>query len=139
VLERQREQSHLDGLELQPRQERQEQPHERGQPVAHQRAIAQEEQQPVAQQQPMDQQQQQEQQQQMLPELQAQPVIDEDLADFFQFNRTEAQSNLILIKTHKTGSTTLASIIYRYGLKRNLRFFMPRYHYIGMFIFFFFK
>lgn len=30
-------------------------------------------------------------------------------------------SNLAFFKTHKTGSTTLASIFYRYGVRHNLK------------------
>ncbi|XP_077977820.1 galactosylceramide sulfotransferase-like [Glandiceps talaboti] len=34
--------------------------------------------------------------------------------------------NIVYIKTHKTGSTTLAAIIYRYGYQRNLSFLLSR-------------
>lgn len=36
--------------------------------------------------------------------------------------RTEGrQNNVVFVKTHKTGSTTLASVVYRYGLRHGLR------------------
>ena len=34
-------------------------------------------------------------------------------------------SKLIFLKTHKTGSTTLQNIIFRYGIKNNLTFVLP--------------
>lgn len=36
--------------------------------------------------------------------------------------RTEGRkNNVVFVKTHKTGSTTLASVVYRYGLRHGLR------------------
>lgn len=48
------------------------------------------------------------------------------------FSETEMEqpctplSNVVFIKTHKTGSTTIQSILYRYGLSRNLSFVFRR-------------
>lgn len=41
-------------------------------------------------------------------------------------------TNVVLIKTHKTASTTLASILFRLGMNHNLRMFVPHYHYIDL-------
>lgn len=36
------------------------------------------------------------------------------------------QHRIVLVKTHKTGSSTLANIIYRFGESRNLSFMLPK-------------
>jgi hypothetical protein len=36
-----------------------------------------------------------------------------------------------MIKTHKTGSTTLASVMFRFGVRNHLRFLVPQSHYLG--------
>jgi len=35
------------------------------------------------------------------------------------------QHRIVFVKTHKTGSSTLANIMYRFGEKRNLKFMLP--------------
>ena len=35
-------------------------------------------------------------------------------------------TRLVLIKTHKTGSSTLANIFYRFGEERGLKFMLPK-------------
>ena len=43
-------------------------------------------------------------------------------------SKCKSQDNLFYLKTHKTGSTTLAEILYRYGDNRNLTFVLPKGH-----------
>ncbi|KAI8803539.1 galactose-3-O-sulfotransferase-domain-containing protein [Cladochytrium replicatum] len=42
---------------------------------------------------------------------------------------THAPRRFIFIKTHKTGSTTLGSIFFRYAVRHNLKIFVPPDHY----------
>jgi len=40
-------------------------------------------------------------------------------------------TNIVLVKTHKTASTTMASILFRFGASHNLQFYLTRnWHYI---------
>ncbi|KAI8814019.1 galactose-3-O-sulfotransferase-domain-containing protein [Cladochytrium replicatum] len=41
----------------------------------------------------------------------------------------QQQRRYIFIKTHKTGSTTLGSIFFRYGVRHKLKIFKPGHHY----------
>lgn len=56
-------------------------------------------------------------------------IKNQEHLDQFQFPNhpcNEAVENVVLIKTHKTGSTTLAHIVNRFGYSRKLLFLLPK-------------
>ena len=42
------------------------------------------------------------------------------------FQKCTPRTKIIYLKTHKTGSTTLQNIFYRFGFKRKLMFLLPK-------------
>ena len=46
-------------------------------------------------------------------------ILESDRADCHQ------QENIVFLKTHKTASSTIQNIFFRYGLKNSLRFALP--------------
>ena len=48
------------------------------------------------------------------------------------FQKCTPRKKIIFLKTHKTGSTTLQNIFYRFGFKEKLMFLLPkRAHFLG--------
>lgn len=47
------------------------------------------------------------------------------LAYQIEAHDTAEQHRIVFIKTHKTGSSTLANVMYRFGEKRKLKFMLP--------------
>ena len=48
------------------------------------------------------------------------------------FQKCTPRTKIIYLKTHKTGSTTLQNIFYRFGFKKKLMFLLPKAsHFLG--------
>ena len=53
-------------------------------------------------------------------------LLGEQDGDYGEKNNCEPVKKLIFAKTHKTGSTTVQNIIFRFGVKNNLKFILPK-------------